>query len=65
MLEMYASVSTPENNKRKVTFPEAGDHVIASSLKTESWDKVLEESIKFLEEVVHLTPADSMDVVEK
>jgi hypothetical protein len=39
--------------------------VIASSLKTESWEKVLEESIKFLEEVVHLTPADSMDLVEK
>jgi esterase/lipase len=65
MLDMYASVSTPEAKKRKVAFPEAGDHVIASSLKTESWDKVLEESIKFLEEVVHLTPADSMDVEEQ
>lgn len=63
MLDMYANVSTPENKKRKVAFPEAGDHVIGSSLKTDSWDKVLEESIKFLEEVVHLTPADSMDLV--
>lgn len=65
MLDMYASVSTPKKLKRKVAFPEAGDHVIASSLKTDSWEKVLEESIKFLEEVVHLTPADSIALVEK
>ncbi|WP_339905400.1 alpha/beta hydrolase [uncultured Cyclobacterium sp.] len=65
MLDMYASVSTPDNKKRKVAFPEAGDHVIASSLKTESWDKVLGESIKFLEEVVQLSPAESMEVMEE
>ena len=65
MLDMYASVSTPENKKRKVAFPEAGDHVIASNLKTESWDKVLQESISFLEEVAHLDPVGSMDLVQK
>jgi esterase/lipase len=65
LLDMYASVSTSEDKKRKVAFPEAGDHVIASSLKTESWDKVLQESIKFLEEVVHLSPVENIDLAEK
>ncbi len=65
MLDMYTQIKTPENLKRKVAFPEAGDHVIASSLKTDSYEKVLQESKKFLEEVVHLSPADGMDVVEK
>lgn len=54
MLDMYAQINTPESLKRKMAFPDAGDHVIASSIKTEHWDRVLDASIDFLEEVVQV-----------
>ncbi len=61
MLAMYENLGTPTNLKRKVAFEEAGDHVISSSIKTESWNEVLEESIQFLEEVVGLEPIERVD----
>jgi esterase/lipase len=68
MLAMYETLSTPPDLKRKVAFEEAGDHVISSSIKTESWKEVLEESIRFLEEVVGLEPSEHVnenDLLEK
>jgi esterase/lipase len=64
MLEMYDQVSTPEHLKMKMAFPESGDHVIASSITSESWEEVFEGSIEFLEKVVHLTPVVSKLVVD-
>lgn len=60
MLDMYAQINTPESLKRKVAFPDAGDHVIASSIKTDHWDEVLDASIDFLEEVVHVSASEEM-----
>jgi len=57
MLEMYEQVSTPDQLKRKTAFPDSGDHVIASSITSESWEEVLAGSIDFLEQVVNLAPA--------
>ncbi|MEX2565941.1 MAG: alpha/beta fold hydrolase [Cyclobacteriaceae bacterium] len=57
MLHMFENVGSPENVKRKVAFPDAGDHVISCSIKTESWPEVLEESIAFLENIVGIIPA--------
>lgn len=57
MLEMYNNVSTPDDLKRKKAFPDADDHVITSRIKTEAWEDVLEESKKFLEQVVGILPA--------
>ncbi|QYH38323.1 alpha/beta fold hydrolase [Algoriphagus sp. NBT04N3] len=54
MLEMYQQVSTPESLKREVAFPQAGDHVIASSITSKDWEGVLFESIDFLENVVKI-----------
>lgn len=54
MLEMYQQVSTPETLKREVAFPQAGDHVIASSITSKDWEGVLFESINFLENVVKI-----------
>lgn len=62
MLNMYAKIKTPENLKRKVAFPEAGDHVIASRIKNEHWQNVLDASIDFLEEVVSV-PAEEEAMV--
>jgi hypothetical protein len=58
MLTMYEQLGTPEPDKRKIPFPEAGDHVITSPIKTEQWKPVLDASISFLEEVVGVTPQE-------
>jgi len=52
MFEMFESVHTPENLKVKAAFPEAGDHVIGSSITSGQWEDVLESSIDFLENTV-------------
>ncbi|MCC5936503.1 MAG: alpha/beta hydrolase [Lunatimonas sp.] len=54
MLDMFEAVSTPESRKMKKAFPESGDHVIASSITSGDWEGVLEESIRFLEDVVKI-----------
>jgi esterase/lipase len=51
MLEMYNQIGTPEQLKVKQAFPESGDHVIASNITSKDWEGVLEETIRFLEEV--------------
>ncbi|MHA7128471.1 alpha/beta hydrolase [Algoriphagus namhaensis] len=58
MLEMYEAVSTPGRLKVKQAFPNAGDHVIASSITSGDWEGVLFATIDFLEEIVGMTPAD-------
>ncbi|EON79374.1 hypothetical protein ADIS_0176 [Lunatimonas lonarensis] len=52
MLAMFDQVSTPENQRRKMAFPDAADHVIGSSITSGEWENVLTESIRFLEDVV-------------
>lgn len=52
MLDMYEAVKTPEFNKRKLAFPNAGDHVISSSITTDDWEKVYHASISFIEEIL-------------
>lgn len=54
MLDMYTKVTTPENKKMKVAFPEANHHVIASSLTSGQVDDVQRETEKFLEGVIGL-----------
>lgn len=39
-------------NKKQIAFPEAGDHVIASSLRSQSWQAVQDSSWAFLKENV-------------
>lgn len=54
MLDMYDRLGTPGEQKYKVAFPEAGAHVISSSLRSKDWQSVERETIKFLQEVVKL-----------
>ena len=54
MLEMYEQLGTPENLKRKVAFPESGDHVIGSSITSVDWEGVLFSTIDFLENVANV-----------
>lgn len=54
MLEMYEQLGTPEELKRKKAFPNAGDHVIASTITSGDWEGVLFSTIDFLENVVKI-----------
>lgn len=60
MIEMYQEVNSPENLKAKKAFPDAGDHVIGSSITNPNWDKVLEASIAYLQNTLHIpAPSDA------
>jgi pimeloyl-ACP methyl ester carboxylesterase len=67
MLEMYDLLGTKDSEKRKIAFPETGDHVIASSITSKDWEEVLKETINFLEEVAKVpvhTEEDSLELQE-
>lgn len=50
MQKMFEALGS--ENKKQIAFPEAGDHVIASSLRSQSWQAVQDSSWLFLEENV-------------
>jgi len=54
MLEMFENLGTTASQKRKVAFPNVGDHVIASHIRTIDWQSVENETVKFLDEIVKL-----------
>lgn len=61
MLEMFELLGTSESNRRKLAFPETGDHVIASSITSKDWESVQLETIKFLEEVVGIKANNELE----
>jgi len=61
ILKMYESIETPEDKKRKMAFPEARHHVMASYLTSKDLETVKEETFKFLEEVIGLEPKESKE----
>ena len=48
MLEMYSQLGTSDSQKKKQAFPETGNHVIASELRSKDWISVLNSSEKFI-----------------
>lgn len=56
MLAMYDQLSTPASLKRKVAFPEAGEHVIASHFTSTDLAGVERETRKFMQDVLKLQP---------
>ena len=48
MQKMFESLGT--ESKKQIAFPESGDHVIASSLRSHSWKAVQDSSWAFLEQ---------------
>lgn len=59
MLAMYDQLGTPANFKRKVSFPEAGHHVIGSSLTSKDVSNVEEETVRFLKEIVGMNTIEN------
>ncbi|WP_420321609.1 alpha/beta hydrolase [Flagellimonas sp.] len=56
MLKMYDELGTEPDLKRKMAFPETGDHVMTSLITSKDLESVQFETDKFLEEVVGLSP---------
>jgi esterase/lipase len=54
MLKMFGQLGTPENQKQKVAFPEAGTHVVGCQLFSKSWQDVEKASYRFAEEKLGL-----------
>ncbi|QHT67571.1 alpha/beta hydrolase [Rhodocytophaga rosea] len=58
MLDMYEQLGTPAALKRKVAFPEAGHHVIASYIRSKDWENVRDQTRQFMEEILQMAPSD-------
>jgi len=56
MLKMYKQLGTPLPKKRKMAFPEAENHVIASHITSQDIKAVQKETNRYIEEVLRLVP---------
>lgn len=54
MLRMYGQLGTPAEKRKKEAFPEAGSHVIASSLTSDQYKDVERSSVDFIQHVLGL-----------
>ncbi|MBC8770331.1 alpha/beta fold hydrolase [Arenibacter sp. BSSL-BM3] len=58
MLEMYDQLGVKDGMKRKVAFPNVGNHVMTSYITSKDLGSVKEETIRFLEDVIKLPPLE-------
>jgi len=58
-LEMFDQLGTSPEAKVKMAFPDAGDHVIASEIKSGAYKQVIEETLKFGKEVLKMKPVNN------
>jgi len=54
MLQMYEQINTPENLKRKIAFPNATNHVLASPLWNNDFETVKKATFDFADNVLQL-----------
>jgi pimeloyl-ACP methyl ester carboxylesterase len=54
MLKMFDELGTPPELKQKMAFPDAGAHVISSSIRSKDWQGVERETDRFLHDIVKL-----------
>ena len=59
MLEMFPQIGTPHNMKVKKAFPESGDHVIGSYLRSKDVKSVYDATDQFFQEKLHLKPVEN------
>lgn len=52
ILEMYNNLGTSFDKKKKVAFPEAGNHVIACDLRSNDWEGVYNETVSFIDQII-------------
>ncbi|MDC6365735.1 MULTISPECIES: alpha/beta hydrolase [Flavobacteriaceae] len=63
MLEMFDNLGTPKEEKRKVAFPDAGDHVMTSYITSKDLESVRSETESFLEEILSLKEMKTLDSI--
>jgi len=56
MRRMFTQLGTPDNKKREVAIPNAGDHVIGSYIKSKGVPRVEKEIEMFAREILQLVP---------
>lgn len=61
MHPMFEQLGTPAALKRKVAFPEAGNHVIGSYIRSRDWRGVYEATDRFMQEVMGLKPVREVE----
>lgn len=54
MEKMFHSINTPTEQKRMIKFPDAKAHVIASKLRSKSYETIENEAFKFADEILKL-----------
>jgi len=59
MQDMFPEFATPENLKVEKAFPESGDHVIGSYLRSKDVKGVYEATDQFFQEKLHLKPVEN------
>ena len=64
MLEMFNQISTPENLKRKMAFPNATNHVLASPLWNKDFETVKKATFDFADEILKLNLAPQKENLE-
>jgi pimeloyl-ACP methyl ester carboxylesterase len=57
ILQMFEQTGTSPAEKRKIAFPDAGTHAIASSVTARDLNSVRNETFKFAEEIMKLVPS--------
>ena len=60
MLDMFPKIGTPDNLKVEKAFPESGDHVIGSYLRSKDVKGVYDATDKFFQEKLHLKPVENI-----
>ncbi|MCK0147909.1 alpha/beta fold hydrolase [Arenibacter sp. F26102] len=58
MLDMYGQLGVKDGMKRKVAFPNVGNHVMTSYITSKDLGSVKQETIRFLEDVIKLPPRE-------
>lgn len=60
MLDMFPLLGTPSAQKVEKAFPESGDHVIGSHLRSKDVKGVYEATDRFFQDILHLKPVENM-----
>ncbi|MDF9795306.1 pimeloyl-ACP methyl ester carboxylesterase [Catalinimonas alkaloidigena] len=64
MLEMFDQLGTASEDKVKVAFPEAGNHVISSYIRSGDWKGVYHETDNFMRKIFGFSPEKEVIIPE-
>ncbi len=62
MQTMFDQLGTANESKRKVAFPEAGNHVISSYIRSADWQGVFQSTDQFMREIMKLSTKKEIEL---